>query len=308
MRFAVDWTGPGSDLGNIIFNVAALGADGDLGTNGDRTALAQTISLYAPSNTPRLNTNGAVNAAAPSGPGRSIAPGTLISLYGEKLAAPGTFREVQSADLDFQDRIPTELNRISVEFTSPPNDLVPRLGRIVFVGDNQINLQMPDYFPSSGDTVQIRAIINRDQGQNEVRSNVINTEIRRIAPALFTPDPSGTGAVAARHANGQVVSAANPARPGEVISIYGNGFGQTNPAVPAGDLPSSPIRLASGVTVEIGGLIASVPYAGVAPGFAGLYQFNVEIPPNNLQPGDHSVFIRAGSISSQPGVTIRVGQ
>jgi len=303
MQFRVNWRAPSGDVGDVIFNAVAMSTNADGGTIGDRIATAQAISLYAPSNTPQLNTNGAVNAAAPTGPGRSIAPRALISIFGVKLAAPNTFRAIQATDLDTQDRIPTELNRISVEFTSPPGDLVPRLGRILFVGDKQINLQVPD-LPSLGDTVQIQAVINRDQGQNEIRSNVITSDIRQIAPALFTRDSSGTGAAAATHANGQLISTANPARTGEIISVYGNGFGQTNPAFQPGELPSSPANLVAGATAEIGGMVATVSYAGVAPGFAGLYQFNVRVP--SLSAGDHAIFIRTASVVTQPGVTIRV--
>lgn len=306
MQFSVNWTAPSGDIGDVIFNVAAMGANNDLGTNGDHSATAQAVSLYAPSNTPRLSANGAVNAAAPTGSGRSIAPRALISIFGEKLAAPNTFRALQPTDLDTQDRLPTELNRISVEFTAPPGDLVPRLGRILFVGDKQINLQAPDFFPSQGDTVQIQAVINRGQGLNEVRSNPMVSPIRQIAPALFTINSQGTGPAAATHANGQVISAANPARPGEVISVYGNGFGQTNPAFQVGQLPSSPASLTSGATAEIGSLPADVSYAGVAPGFAGLYQFNVRVHPS-LGSGDHVIFVRTGGFATQPGVTIRVG-
>jgi uncharacterized protein (TIGR03437 family) len=311
MQFSVNWTAPSGDIGDVIFNAAAMGADGDRGTNGDRVATAQAVSLYAPSNSPRLNTNGAVNAAAPAGSGRSIAPRTLISIFGEKLAAPDTFRAVQRTDLDTQDRIPTELNRITVEFTSPPTQLIRRFGRILFVGDKQINLQVPD-FPSV-DSVQIQAVINRGQGLNEIRSNVITTELRTIAPALFTVANQGVDA-AAVHASGQVVAAtgkypgvsSSPARPGEIILIYGNGFGETNPSYEAGELASDAAPLVSGATVEIGGMMADVIYHGTAPTFAGLYQFNVRVP--NLPAGDHAIFIRTANAATQPGVSIRVGQ
>jgi uncharacterized protein (TIGR03437 family) len=58
--------------------------------------------------------------------------------------------------------------------------------------------------------------------------------------------------------------------------------------------------------VEIGGMNAVVHYKGVAPGFAGLYQFNVEIPASGLSAGDHAIFIHTGNFVTQPGVTIRV--
>jgi uncharacterized protein (TIGR03437 family) len=53
-------------------------------------------------------------------------------------------------------------------------------------------------------------------------------------------------------------------------------------------------------------MVAPVSYAGVAPGFAGLYQFNLRVP--SLPAGDHAIFVRTSNFVSQPGVTIRVGQ
>ncbi len=69
-----------------------------------------------------------------------------------------------------------------------------------------------------------------------------------------------------------------PAKPGETIVIYGIGFGAVTPNVPAGEIVTQTNQLSANLQIYFGGTPALVPYAGLAPGFVGLYQFNVTIP------------------------------
>lgn len=69
------------------------------------------------------------------------------------------------------------------------------------------------------------------------------------------------------------------------ISIFGTGFGATNPAVPAGSVYSSAAPTTRTVTIQIAGIDCPVAFAGLTG--AGLYQMNVTIPatvPNGDQP------------------------
>jgi len=61
---------------------------------------------------------------------------------------------------------------------------------------------------------------------------------------------------------------------GEVIVIYCAGLGAVNPPVNQGDAPTTASRTVNEATVTIGGMKADVQYAGVTPGYAGLYQVN----------------------------------
>jgi uncharacterized protein (TIGR03437 family) len=103
--------------------------------------------------------------------------------------------------------------------------------------------------------------------------------------------PSGTG-----------IQGAVLARPGDVILLYGTGFGPTT-AQP-GQAAEGPEPI-TGMTATIGGAPASMPYAGAAPNFVGLQQFNLVVP--NLGPGNHAVIIRQGSFATQPQVFLPVG-
>ncbi len=316
-KFSVNWTAPSGDVGDVIFTAAGLGANNDRSGLGDHTATGTAISLFAPSNRPMLNQGGTVNAADPANP--VIAPGSLVTIFGAPLAAPDTFRVISQNDLDERGRIPTELNRLSVEFRNPDSPNIFR-GRILFVGDKQVNLQAPDFPVVRNQDILVEVVLNPGRGPNEVRSNVITARTESISPALFTFDSSGRNDAAAVHAPGNPVGAdgkfrnrfgaSTPARPGEIVLVFGNGFGRTNPNFTAGEIPDQAAPLVSGATAEIGGRMlmgsGDIGYAGIAPFNAGLYQFNVRIP-RDLPPGNHPIFIRSGGVSTQAGVFVAVG-
>ena len=106
-----------------------------------------------------------------------------------------------------------------------------------------------------------------------------------------------------------MVDSGRPAKPGEVVSLYGTGFGATNPSVPAGQLASGVASITTPITVAIGGATLSssdVLYAGLSPGsISGLYQFNVRIPAS-ASDGDLPVIITIGGVQTQTGATIPV--
>ena len=115
--------------------------------------------------------------------------------------------------------------------------------------------------------------------------------------------------VAAVHLDGSLVGpatlfpgASSPAKPGEVIAIYANGFGPTNVPVVAGSSTQSG-TLSPLPVVTIAGRNAQVQFAGlVAP---GEFQFNVTIPPNAPN-GDAAIASGYGGISTQPGTLITI--
>jgi uncharacterized protein (TIGR03437 family) len=107
-----------------------------------------------------------------------------------------------------------------------------------------------------------------------------------------------------------VVAGARPAAPGDVLELYGSGFGPSNPVFQAGEIvPRDLFRLREPVSVTIGGttLAASdVLYAGLAPGgSSALYQINVKLPAS-LASGDIPVVVTVGGTTSPAGTTIPV--
>jgi uncharacterized protein (TIGR03437 family) len=101
-----------------------------------------------------------------------------------------------------------------------------------------------------------------------------------------------------------------PAKPGDIVSLFGTGFGDTNPSVNPGALATGQATITEPVTVQIGGVTlasSDVLYAGLSPGsISGLYQFNVRIPATTPN-GDVPVSITIGGVET-PSATLPVQQ
>lgn len=108
-------------------------------------------------------------------------------------------------------------------------------------------------------------------------------------PALFTANSSGTGPGAILNQDSSLNTTANPARPGEIVILYGTGDGP------------------GPVIATIAGRPAEVLYAGPSQGLTtGLVQINIRVP-DATPPGPQPVAIRVGTAESQRGVTVAIG-
>jgi uncharacterized protein (TIGR03437 family) len=128
---------------------------------------------------------------------------------------------------------------------------------------------------------------------------------------VFTKDLTGQGlGIVVKVANDgtqTVVGADNPATAYDALVIYCTGLGDVNPRQIAGQqVPFSPLsQTLDTVKVTIGGIDAPVFFAGVTPGFTGLYQVNAYVP-TGVTPGNNVplVITEAGRVG--PPVTIPV--
>jgi uncharacterized protein (TIGR03437 family) len=136
--------------------------------------------------------------------------------------------------------------------------------------------------------------------------------IAAAQPAIFTQDLSGKGQgiVVAVNADGSQYfpQPGSPASAGAVLVIYCAGLGAVQPSIGAG-LPAgfSPLSATSNlVTVSIGGVDAPVLFAGLTPGFTGLYQVNATVPAG-VTPGSAVPITVTVSGQTSPGnVTIAI--
>jgi uncharacterized protein (TIGR03437 family) len=83
--------------------------------------------------------------------------------------------------------------------------------------------------------------------------------------------------------------------------VYATGLGATNPSVATGTVSPGGQGLAVAVvqpTATVGGLPAVVHFAGLTPGFVGLYQVNVQIPAGVTVGSDVPVVITQNGIAS----------
>jgi uncharacterized protein (TIGR03437 family) len=92
--------------------------------------------------------------------------------------------------------------------------------------------------------------------------------------------------------------------PGEVILLFGTGFGPTTPPVPAGRSfnGAAPLADPTQLHITIGGVEATVQFAGIVA--AGEYQFNVVVPP--LADGDQPLAASIGGAGTQFGLSIPI--
>ena len=131
--------------------------------------------------------------------------------------------------------------------------------------------------------------------------------IAPAAPGIFTLDVSGAGQGAILNQDFTVNGAQNPAARGSIVQIFATGEGQTDPPGRDGITLTAPApapRLP--VRVVIGGIEATVEYAGGAPGLvAGAFQVTARVPAA-LSPGVHPVVLYVGGWPSQEGVTLTV--
>jgi uncharacterized protein (TIGR03437 family) len=149
---------------------------------------------------------------------------------------------------------------------------------LAYSGAGQINAIVPyDVPPNTRQQLIVQTATAYSQPQN--------VTIAATQPGVFTQDQSGTGpgAIQVQKAGSSVstlVTASNPASAGDALLIFCTGLGTVSPTVAAGAAtPASPLSHTDNpVTVTIGGQSATVLFAGLAPGFVGLYQVNVTVP------------------------------
>jgi uncharacterized protein (TIGR03437 family) len=263
-------------------NTAIVGGPNDNGVAGAAWAFANSVS---PTGTSIVSGCAVVNGAS-FVPG--ITPGSWITIQGSDLSA--TTRIWGSSDFSGSN-LPTQLDGVSVTVNGKP-------AYVYFISPAQLNVLAPDDATRGSVPVQVTTA----QGQ----SNVVTVSEAALSPALFTFSPQGGKYVAAVRADGAYIAPPNlisglatvPAKPGDVILLFGTGFGPTTPPSPIGQLVN-PAPLASPVTVRIGGVAASTQFAGIVS--PGLYQFNVVVP--NVLDGDSAVSIEIGG-SSSPMLTV----
>jgi len=210
-----------------------------------------------------------------------FAPATWISIFGTNLAT--TTYAWQAADF-VNGQLPVSLQGVSVTIDGKP-------AYVAFVSPSQVNVLAPDEATTGSVSIQVTTA-----GQP---SNTFTAQEQAVAPAFFTTDGK---TVVAEHADYTLIDAAHPARAGEIILLYGTGFGPTNPVVPTGQLVTAPQPTANPVQISIGGTDADVQYAGLVE--PGLYQINVAIPRGVN--GDAVVIGSISGAQSQGGVSIPV--
>ena len=234
------------DYADTVYHYLRVTADAGqltvkaIGTDGKAF---DTVTLTQPTLAPG---NPLVNGASFT---PQVAPGGLVSIFGQGLST-GTG---QATSLP----LPIELAGTTVTVNGIQLPLI-------YASPSQINAQLPLGVLGTA-TLRVATF----SGFAEA-----TVTISRTAPAIF---PNGI-----LHANYAPVTAAAPARAGETLVLYVTGLGSVDGPIATGAAaPASPLlRVPVPVEVRIGDVAVLASFAGLSPGFVGLYQVNIVVPLN----------------------------
>ncbi len=308
-EFDVLWTPPSQEIGRLQVYVAAVAADGDGTPQGDRVyTFTQPLANAGACSLGGQPVFQSVLNGASFEP--NFSSGAMVSIFGSGFQTSGRQRIAGLGDY-VNGAFPTELGCVGVEVTGPG---IPQPVQIpiAYASFGQINAQMPEFTGTGAVTLTVVL----DPGSENGLSSAVATlnSLQPFSPAFFVfpnsmsiaAEEAGTGSLVA---DSSVVAGASPAKPGDVVSLFGTGFGDVSPAVPVGQLATATASLTNSITVTIGSTtLAStdILYAGLSPGsISGLYQFNVRIPAGTAS-GEVPVTIAIGGEQTQAGVTIPI--
>jgi uncharacterized protein (TIGR03437 family) len=251
-----DWTGTWQ-VGNASASIIAVTVNADDPVLGISGSVSVSGSLQSSVNAPVMLPGGVVNTAsyAPSTP---LSPGTMIAIFGYNLAN-GT-SNAQAFPL------PSQLSGTLVTIGGVPAPLL-------YAGSGQVNAVIPYGLPEN---INTQVIVQQGNEYTVPYSIVMGA----ADPGIFTATASGSGQGVIVAPNGNFAQPGNPAHAGDEITIYAAGLGNTNPGAMTGLAATVMplLQVVAPVSLTIGGQNARVDFAGLAPGFTGLYQINAAVP------------------------------
>jgi uncharacterized protein (TIGR03437 family) len=284
--------GLGTD-GYEAFAGLTEGIDGNLygttysgGAHGYGTVFELQLGL------PSASTPAITRVQNAEGGASTIAPNTWVTIYGSSLAPAGDSRIWQTPDF-VNNELPTQLDGVSVTLNGEK-------AYVYYISPTQINILTPPDLATG--TVQVQAATKTGTSAS------FAAQAQAESPSFFI---IGAGPyVLATHANGSLIGPASlypaqttPAKPGETVVLYANGFGPTSAPVVSGSETQSG-NLSPLPVITIGGTSAMVQFAGlISP---GLFQFNV-IVPESTPVGDSALTATFSGLTTQSGVLVTVG-
>ncbi len=306
--FNVNWMPPSTEVGKIVFYYSGVAGNNDNGPLGDHVYTGSVIlPVVAACNNNSRTSKPTLQKPINGGSFSDLLAGRgMWAIKGMNFTVSGLTRTAGAGDL-VNNAFPTQLACVAVEIT--PQGGSPIRAPITYVQSDQINIQAPDLPPGQ---VSLVVIENPDL-PNELRSDVGTVTVQELAPAFFTLNGTSVAAqftgTANLVANPNVVPGGQPAKPGDIVTLYGMGFGPTDPTVPVGALTPGTPNTIDTITLMIGSITVSpddIFYTGLAStAISALYQINFRIPAGTPN-GDVPVTATVNGVSTQPGVTIAI--
>lgn len=288
----------GTDGVGVDYSVAATIKTGDIvdfvvAPNGidtnDATFFSGSVSTIVPLPAPAGPSIVGVASAATGQSG--IAPGGYVSIYGSNFA-PAGFIDDWSKSIT-GGNLPVKVDGVSVSIAGKP-------AYVEAVTPNVINVLAPSL--SNG---PVNVTVTTSAGT----SAPFNTTVQSVEPGLFAWPGNQVVATHLDYSyavrNGTFSLSTVSAKPGEVIVLWGTGFGATNPSAPDGQVVPAAAYSVNGVVVALGGQPVTVLGTALAPGLAGVYQIAIQLPPN-LPNGDYEIVATVNGVASPTSVLLNV--
>jgi uncharacterized protein (TIGR03437 family) len=249
-------------------------------------AAATVVSCLA--QMPSYTADSIVNLA--SGTPGALAPNALASIRGSRLSFVD--KAITAADISAGE-LPIVLPGTGVRV------LVGGLpGHIYLASSEQINFLVPCNLRSGQVTVQVV--------RDGAAGPAVRVTLGEAAPAMFQVDESS---VLASHLDYSLVSEQSPAAPGEWVILWATGLGAVTPPATYGMLApqAAPLQQMGAFRALLDGVAVApgrVGYAGLAPGWAGLYQINLKLPESTGP--NPEIRVAVGEAISPPGLRLWV--
>ncbi|MGD0869223.1 MAG: S8 family serine peptidase [Bryobacteraceae bacterium] len=231
---------------------------------------------------PAIDAGGILDGASFT-PGRAVAPGSIISIFGTHLS------DTIASALQFP--LPLGIDGVAFSFDIPSAG-VSLPAHFHYVSPTQINLQAPwelANYPSA----TVKVIIKYTYSPEYTLS------LATYSPGFFSYQANGQLAADALDLSNNQVTSTNPVARGSTVQLFLNGLGPVNhqPADgwPATDASSTTV---SNPSISIGGQPATVTFSGLAPGYADLYQVNAVVP-SGIGTGAQPITCSIGGVSCQ---------
>ena len=286
--YTFNWTPPATNVGTITMYAAGNAGTGDVSSPNNTHTYLSTLQLSPP---PTVSSGGVVPVCSATS---TIQPGSYVSIYGDSLATGTT---VWNGDF------PTTLGSTSVKINNKD-------AYMILSSPGQVNVQAPD--DTMTGSVNVVLTNSGASSTSTVTLAALSPcfsllDAKHVAAIILRPDGSGAYAGGAYDIVGPTGTSLGyktvAAKAGDVLELFGVGFGPTTPAVPAGKPFAGAAPTMNAVQIKINGQNVTPAFAGLTA--AGLYQFNITIPAG-LPSGDQSLQATVAGVQTPTNAVISI--